>query len=168
MHRESPLRSAPILHCRLPVGYCTMSWQNALVQYAKTPPAKVARDVYLAHDAHTLTICDKFPKARYHFLCLPRLPMRLSTSAPAGSALYSGTDAPDKAEEEEEEDAAPIEGAGDTVSETQLHSLANLLSCKHGLRVLRLLKSASEEAGSLVSAGPQQSPAPTYTFRSPA
>lgn len=53
-----------------------MSWANALVDYAKTPdPAgKLAKDVYLTHTDRTLTIHDKFPKAMFHFLCLPRLP----------------------------------------------------------------------------------------------
>ena len=71
--------------------------------------------------------------------------MRLFTGAPAGSGLRSGVGGDQEAEEEEDE--VPTEG--DTASETQLHSLANLLACKHGLRVLRLLKAASEEAGSL-------------------
>ena len=143
-------RSNPIqLYAIAFLATTRMSWQNALVQYARTPPAKVAKDVYLAHDAHTLTIRDKFPKARYHFLCLPRLPMRLPIAATAGSGsgLRSGAGGDDEAEEEE--DAVPTKDAGETVSETQLHSLANLLACKHGLRVLRLLKAASEEAGSL-------------------
>lgn len=93
-----------------------MSWQNALVEYAKTPDPseKLAKDVYLTHTERTLTIYDKFPKAMFHFLCLPRLPYR----------------------EPQSETEIPA---------TTLNSLSALVSHKHALKVLRDLKEASQE-----------------------
>ena len=94
----------------------SMSWSNALVDYAKTanPSETLPKDVYLMHTERTLTIYDKFPKAMFHFLCLPRLPYTEPTT-------------------------------GSDVPATTLYSLEALVSSKYGLKVLRDLKEASLE-----------------------
>ncbi|KAH8928504.1 HIT-like protein [Atractiella rhizophila] len=48
----------------------------ALENYAKSkdPPKELGKDLYLVHDEKTLTIYDCYPKAKYHFLIMPRLP----------------------------------------------------------------------------------------------
>lgn len=53
-----------------------MSWRDVLVSYAKTqePSSSLPDEVLLLSTEHTLTIFDKYPKAKYHFLTLPRLP----------------------------------------------------------------------------------------------
>lgn len=52
-----------------------MSWKDALVNYAKTKdPLKLPREVLMLHNDYTITIFDKYPKAMFHALCLPRLP----------------------------------------------------------------------------------------------
>ncbi|CAD6567127.1 MAG: hypothetical protein CYPHOPRED_001452 [Cyphobasidiales sp. Tagirdzhanova-0007] len=57
------------------------SWQDALVRYAKTKdPRALPPEVLLLHTDHTLTIWDKYPKARFHYLTLPRLPFVESAS----------------------------------------------------------------------------------------
>jgi aprataxin len=93
-----------------------MSWQNALVDYAKTanPSEKLPKDVYLTHTDRCLTVYDKFPKAMFHFLCLPRLPYTEPSS-------------------------------GSDISASTLNSVSALVSSKHGLKVLRDLKEASQE-----------------------
>ena len=57
-----------------------MSWQKALVTYAKKDPTTLSKDVYIAHSDKTLTIYDKYPKATYHYLTLPRLPYKSTKS----------------------------------------------------------------------------------------
>ncbi|KAK9894865.1 HIT-like protein, partial [Cystobasidium minutum MCA 4210] len=92
-----------------------MSWKNALVDYAKTKnPSSLPDDILLMHTKQTLTIWDKYPKAKFHFLTLPRLPF--------------------------------IEpGSGDELTQATLDSLSALLANKHALKVLKILKDASDE-----------------------
>lgn len=96
-----------------------MSWKNALVDYAEnTSPQELPKDVYLTHTKQTLTIFDKFPKATFHFLTLPRMPFEL------------------------QEQMATYE-----VPKHTLNNLAALVGSKYGLAVLRILKEASREVG---------------------
>lgn len=93
-----------------------MSWKDALVDYAKTPdPSELPPEVLLMSTDNTISIWDKFPKAMFHFLVLPRLPFQL----------------PEPTQD---------------VSQTTLNSLSSLISNKHGLAVLKILKYASLEA----------------------
>ena len=49
---------------------------NALRDYAtvRNPARSIPASTLLYHNAHTLAIFDAFPKAKYHFLILPRFP----------------------------------------------------------------------------------------------
>ncbi|KAH8090926.1 hypothetical protein HD553DRAFT_303735 [Filobasidium floriforme] len=53
-----------------------------LFRYAKAvnPDRDLPSDVKLVHNQHTMTIFDLYPKAKYHFLVLPRLPLVLPTN----------------------------------------------------------------------------------------
>jgi len=56
---------------------------NVLARYARLPDPATALppNDYLTSDEQTLTIFDKYPKSRYHFLILPRLPFLVSGRA---------------------------------------------------------------------------------------
>lgn len=57
-------------------------WNQALVRIAsaKDPTALPTEDRVLFYDDQTITIYDKFAKAQYHFLVLPRIPFKPSVS----------------------------------------------------------------------------------------
>jgi len=99
-----------------------MSWQNALVTLASTAPDKLPKDVHLTHDEHTITIFDKFPKARFHFLTLPRLPLALDNTR-----------------------EGPV-----TLNVADLSSLESLSGSEYALNVLRLLEKATEEVVAMI------------------
>lgn len=63
-------------------------WNQALVRIAsaKDPAALPTTDSVLFFDDRTITIYDKFAKACYHFLVLPRIPFRLSTTSSSSSS----------------------------------------------------------------------------------
>ncbi|PWN29412.1 hypothetical protein BDZ90DRAFT_230288 [Jaminaea rosea] len=55
-------------------------WATALTDYARSiDPSRLPPDVLVAYDDRTLTICDMYPKAQYHYLVLPRIPFSLTT-----------------------------------------------------------------------------------------
>ncbi|PWN53460.1 hypothetical protein IE53DRAFT_384027 [Violaceomyces palustris] len=58
-------------------------WNKALVNYAKTVDPKRSLDpsVLVACDEKTITIRDGYPKAKYHYLVLPRIPFQLEKAA---------------------------------------------------------------------------------------
>ena len=47
----------------------------------RDPRRELDPDTYLMHDEWTLAIYDKFEKARFHFLVLPRLPFPLPSQS---------------------------------------------------------------------------------------
>ena len=53
-----------------------MSFATVLRSYAtqKDPSRHLPASVHLLSNDHALTIFDKYPKAKYHFLVLPRWP----------------------------------------------------------------------------------------------
>ena len=57
-------------------------WNQALVRIAsaRDPTALPSTDRILFYDDRTITIYDGFAKAKYHYLVLPRIPFKLSTS----------------------------------------------------------------------------------------
>jgi aprataxin len=63
---------------------------DALRQYAlvKQPAKQISSSVRLANSDSTITIFDAFPKARYHFLCLPRLPFSPSVATGTQGAIF--------------------------------------------------------------------------------
>jgi aprataxin len=46
----------------------------ALRDFARHPPPLVGTAGTLVQNAHSIAVFDAFPKAKYHFLVLPRLP----------------------------------------------------------------------------------------------
>lgn len=53
-------------------------FKGALTEYASTKdPQTIPRDVLLCYDQWTLAIFDKFEKAKFHMLVLPRMPFAL-------------------------------------------------------------------------------------------
>ncbi|PWN20979.1 hypothetical protein BCV69DRAFT_282480 [Microstroma glucosiphilum] len=77
------------------------AWKSALTRYAKSPdPASLPKEEVLHWDEQTITIYDGYEKAKYHFLCLPRIPFRLKGRK--GAAVGSGR------EEKQEEQVPPL------------------------------------------------------------
>jgi hypothetical protein len=114
-----------------------MSWKNALVDYAKTrDPAGLPSEILLMHTEQTLTIWDKYPKAMFQWV-----PGMARTSALArnntAEPQYSFLTLPRLPFKERE--------SGDDIPQATLDSLGALLSSKNALRVLKILKSASDE-----------------------
>ncbi|KAJ1310444.1 hypothetical protein OPQ81_007177 [Rhizoctonia solani] len=50
-----------------------MSYRSALRNYVHSTPKDLGSDVLLNESEHCITIFDKFPKAMFHFLILPKL-----------------------------------------------------------------------------------------------
>ena len=51
-----------------------MSWKTTFTTFAKLrDPAELPPDVRVNHTERTLIVFDKFPKAMYHLLVLPRV-----------------------------------------------------------------------------------------------
>lgn len=65
----------------------TQAWNQALVRIAsaKDPNALPTDDRVLFYDDRTITIYDKFAKAQYHFLVLPRIPFKLANGRDKGN-----------------------------------------------------------------------------------
>ncbi len=63
------------------------AWNQALVRIAsaKDPNALPTDDRVLFYDDRTITIYDKFAKAQYHFLVLPRIPFKLANGRDKGN-----------------------------------------------------------------------------------
>lgn len=63
-------------------------WSQALVQIASAqdPTNLLSEDRVLFYDEHTITIYDKFAKAKYHFLVLPRIPFKTTMSVSSSQA----------------------------------------------------------------------------------
>lgn len=64
------------------------TWNKALVRIAsaKDPSTLPSDDKVLFYDERTVTIYDKFAKAQYHFLVLPRIPFKASSSGSKAQA----------------------------------------------------------------------------------
>ncbi|KAJ9108715.1 hypothetical protein QFC21_000035 [Naganishia friedmannii] len=110
---------------------------DVLTHYASlsTPDTQLPPDVYLLHDPWTLTIFDKFPKAKYHFLILPRVPSS-SSSDDAGH----GND------NQDDESLSAISPR----SLISLHSLLTTTTPAEALAVLRHLEETSLEVVDMV------------------
>ncbi|KAJ9127763.1 hypothetical protein QFC24_000046 [Naganishia onofrii] len=111
---------------------------DVLTHYASLtkPDTQLPPDVYLLHDSWTLTIFDKFPKAKYHFLVLPRVPFPLNNSS-----------------NDDDELDDPNDIAEQTIlprSVTSLHSLLTQTATTEALTVLRRLEQTSLEVVEMV------------------
>ncbi|KAK0536750.1 aprataxin-like protein [Tilletia horrida] len=133
------------------------SWSRALTDIAmsKDPvPKNVPPETQLiAHDEHTITIADKWPKAAFHLLVLPRIPFRLAPDASeAGNAATSSS----TGKEKEETQPPKLSLAGgkllggtsknDTVPASHLQDISSLLASPYAAQVLSALRTASEKA----------------------
>ncbi|KAJ9104787.1 hypothetical protein QFC19_003928 [Naganishia cerealis] len=105
---------------------------DSLAHYAALhhPHTHLPPDVYLLHDPHTLTIFDRFPKAKYHFLILPRIPF------PVGD------------EDDDDEDKAIETVPRNALA--SLHALLTTASRATALAVLHKLQQASLEVVEMV------------------
>ncbi|PWN41091.1 hypothetical protein IE81DRAFT_187534 [Ceraceosorus guamensis] len=114
-----------------------MAWSSALAQYARTKDLNTLPEgTLLRSDEHTLTIYDGYPKAKFHFLVLPRVPFQLQSSDSEGS---------------EPKDAFELLKKGPAcVPPNHLSNLKSLLSSPHASRVLAALRKASEETVQLI------------------
>ncbi|KAF8610152.1 hypothetical protein BDV93DRAFT_601209 [Ceratobasidium sp. AG-I] len=57
-----------------------MSFGSALRQYVLADPKSLGHDVLLSESEKCITIFDKFPKAMFHFLVLPKLDSTITSS----------------------------------------------------------------------------------------
>jgi aprataxin len=128
-------------------------WSGALTRLAKSkdPKKDIPRDELLIHDKWTLAIFDKFPKAKFHFLVLPRIPFPLPQEGEDGYELFHLNGGAQQAGEEshdgERESKNPrlgLEGgkltfgstSGDTVPSSHLTDISALLKSPYAAYVL--------------------------------
>ena len=116
-------------------------WDQALVRVAsaKDPTALPTDDKVLFYDERTITIFDKFPKARYHFLVLPRIPFRaqsggLSAQSARGTPMLSAANG-----------RLNFGATGSNVVPTShLKSISSLLASPYAAEVLETLRKTSD------------------------
>ncbi|SJX62889.1 uncharacterized protein SRS1_13716 [Sporisorium reilianum f. sp. reilianum] len=113
-------------------------WNQALVRIAsaKDPAALPSDDKVLFYDEHTITIYDKFAKAQYHFLVLPRIPFKASSSKPQrgipslsasnGKLNFGAT-------------------SSNTVPASHMRSISTTLASPYASEVLRAVRKASDD-----------------------
>lgn len=78
------------------VGAPGMAWNEALRYIAGVrDPASLPSDVLVEADESTYTIYDGYPKAQYHFLVMPRLPLELPPAPDSTRAVTVPADALD-------------------------------------------------------------------------
>ncbi|CAE6459422.1 unnamed protein product [Rhizoctonia solani] len=65
-----------------------MSYRSALRKYVLSNPRDLGSDVLLSESEHCITIFDKYPKAMFHFLILPKLSETISASATINLATF--------------------------------------------------------------------------------
>lgn len=105
---------------------------------ARDPTALPSTDRILFYDDRTITIYDGFAKAKYHFLVLPRIPFKLSTSRGSSS-----------------QQAAPTLSASNgrlnfgasssnVVPASHMMSISSLLASPHAAEVLEAVHKASD------------------------
>lgn len=116
-------------------------WNQALVRIAsaKDPATLPTDDKALFYDEHTITIYDKFAKAKYHFLVLPRIPFKLSSSAPSG---HLGSNPPTLAASNGKLNFGATRS--NTVPVTHMDSVSTLLASPYASEVLVALRDTSE------------------------
>ncbi|GHJ87757.1 hypothetical protein NliqN6_4159 [Naganishia liquefaciens] len=116
---------------------------------SRHPDRELAPDVYLLHDSHTVTVFDKFPKAKYHFLVLPRIPFPLASEDVAGGSSETET----QSESDLSASDAPSSMSSNplpSASLTSLHALLTKVPCAKALQVLESLRQASLEVVEMI------------------
>lgn len=118
-------------------GRSKMAWSNALAQYARTKDlGALPQGTLLRSDEHTLTIYDGYPKAKFHFLVLPRVPFTL---LPRGAEDAKAKDA-----------FEALRRGPSSVPLKDLSSLRSLLASPHASSVLAALRHAAQETVELI------------------
>ncbi|KAI5453135.1 aprataxin-like protein [Naganishia albida] len=120
---------------------------DALTQYAfaRRPDRDIPSDVYLLHDPHTVTVFDKFPKAKYHFLVLPRIPFVDGSATEASDA-----DTQSDSNSSTESTSSAVHPAISANALASLHALLSTTSSAISLRILRMLQQTSLEVVEMV------------------
>lgn len=142
-HRLFALYSTTIracwLRCSEACGLNSMSWKNVLVDYARTKdPRSLPDEILLMCTTHTLTIWDKYPKAKFQYVFRASRG-RFQCSMPSDHSFLTLPRLPF------------VEPASGTeILQPTLDSLSALLSNKNALAVLKLLKEASDEVCTLL------------------
>ncbi|TKY85781.1 hypothetical protein EX895_005321 [Sporisorium graminicola] len=120
----------------------TSRWNQALVRIAsaKDPTTLSSDDKVLFHDDRTITIYDKFAKARYHFLVLPRIPFKASSSA-SSSKPQQGIPSLSASDGKLNFGAT----SSNTVPASHMQSISALLASPYTSEVLEAVRKASED-----------------------
>lgn len=116
-------------------------WNQALVRIAsaKDPTTLPTDDNVLFFDDRTITIFDKFAKARYHFLVLPRIPFKASAPA-ARNGSRPGTPTLTAANGKLNFGST----SSNTVPPSHMNSLSSLMASPYAAEVLDTLRETSE------------------------
>lgn len=124
------------------------SWNSILTQYATTarPQSQIPKDAYLRSDEHTLVIYDGFPKAKYHFLVLPRIPFKLEGTGPVGATIAP----PPKLSLAGGKLTQGTSAKGQSVPNAHLKSIRSLLASPYAAVVLQKLREQSGEVVKLI------------------
>ncbi|GAC93538.1 hypothetical protein PHSY_001103 [Pseudozyma hubeiensis SY62] len=119
----------------------TPTWNQALVRIAsaKDPTTLPTDDRVLFYDDLTITIYDKFAKAQYHFLVLPRIPFRPSLSA---SASIPQQGAPTLSASNGKLNFGAT--SSNNVPASHMKSISSVLASPYAGQVLEALRTASE------------------------
>ncbi|EST05522.1 Histidine triad (HIT) protein [Kalmanozyma brasiliensis GHG001] len=115
-------------------------WDKALVKIARShdPEALPLDDRMLIYDKRTITIYDKFAKAKYHFLVLPRIPFHASSSKPA----LSSQGAPTLSASNGKLNFGAT--SSNSVPASHMKSISTLLASPYAAEVLEALREASD------------------------
>ncbi|CDU22731.1 uncharacterized protein SPSC_01361 [Sporisorium scitamineum] len=116
-------------------------WNQALVRIAsaKDPNALPSDDKVLCYDEHTITIYDKFAKAKYHFLVLPRIPFKASKS---GSSSKPQQSVPSLSASNGKLNFGST--SNNTVPASHMKSISTMLASPYASEVLEAMRKASD------------------------
>ncbi|KAH7340220.1 HIT-like domain-containing protein [Rhizoctonia solani] len=65
-----------------------MSYRSALRNYVLSNPGDLGSDLLLSESEHCITIFDKYPKAMFHFLILPKFSVTITASATTNLSTF--------------------------------------------------------------------------------
>lgn len=116
-------------------------WNQALVRIAsaKDPATLPTDDKVLFYDNHTITIYDKFAKAKYHFLVLPRIPFKATSSQ---ASVESAKTAPTLVAANGKLNFGAT--SSNTVPASHMNSISTLLASPYAAQVLEAMRRTSD------------------------
>ncbi|PWN32057.1 uncharacterized protein FA14DRAFT_111471, partial [Meira miltonrushii] len=140
-------------------------WNTALTGFAKShnPKSQLPKGVHLRSDSHTLAIYDGYPKAKFHFLVLPRIPFTLDQVNNNLAGTQSSSSSPAS------KPALRLAGGklalgssskGQTVPASHLHSLSTLLASPYAWEVLEKMRKQCESVVQLIKEEMRHFPLP--------